>query len=173
MSKKCEAIDDLVNSFADELSGGTNTTKLKALYEANHLDEDLSIGFNDYFLLSAFRYITLMKTATGAISLISNEDNVGVQQYKENKNYDHKTFEIRKNNRKHVIQISIQQSGIFKSLLSNEFINNLIWGIDPAQDYADGTQFNKQMESIHFIYTGDDNSGSDEIVILSIQSYTK
>ena len=136
MSKKCEAIDDLVNSFADELSGGTNTTKLKALYEANHLDEDLSIGFNDYFLLSAFRYITLMKTATGAISLISNEDNVGVQQY-------------------------------------NEFINNLIWGIDPAQDYADGTQFNKQMESIHFIYTGDDNSGSDEIVILSIQSYTK
>jgi len=171
MNKKEDTAKDLLNAFAEELSGGTNTTKLKALYEVNHLDEDLSIGFNDYFLLQAFRHVIQTKSSEGGISLISNEDNNGVPQFYKDKSYIQKAFEIKKYGRNHVVQISIQEKGVFKSLIDNEFINSLIWGIDPAQDYLEGTRFDQEMDSIHFIYTGDNSSKTDEIVILSIQSF--
>lgn len=144
--------------------------KNKDILASDCVEYDLSIPFQDYFLLSVFRYLYQKESVCSEVLLVSKEDNAGVRDFCKNKDFLEKVFAINKNGVRYVLRVCIESNGVFKSIHDEKMINFLIWGIDPEQNYISGFKFEESGDSVHFVYDGKVEGGINEIVILSIQS---
>ncbi len=150
--------------------GNIPVGKIENSFTVNRIESDLSIPFQDYFLLSVFRYLYQKESVCSEVLLVSKEDNAGVRDFCKNKDFLEKVFAINKNGVRYVLRVCIENNGVFKSIHDEKMINFLIWGIDPEQNYISGFKFEESGDSVHFVYDGKVEGGINEIVILSIQS---
>jgi len=165
MNKKTD-----IESSQNIISTGEHAKRVEVLYKMGHIERDLSLPFETYFLLHAFRYLTMTNSGKGGLLLLSTESDSGVKDFLKGKEFIHKNFVVERKKRKHLLRISIQKNGIFKALHDIDFINTFVWGLDPAQNYIEGICYNLEIESLHYIYTGDQINKCDEIVVLSVQT---
>ena len=100
--------EKLLEEFTEILSRrGTVSKKLKSLYESCHIDQDLTVGLDNYFHIAVTLWLSLKKAEKGNFYCLSYEDNIGIDELYNDKKFIHKSFEIIKmNNRRHVLKTS-------------------------------------------------------------------
>lgn len=128
----------------------------------------LTVSFVEYFSAAAYRHLNMHFSEKIKVYMLPSEDG----EFSINKLGKEKSkyidFQIEKNGKIFRCKLLISQNSKCNSLLTPEFINGLIWAIDPTQDYAPMENLAVKEESVSYVFHIEVYGYSDESIILNM-----
>lgn len=130
--------------------------------------EKLTVDFIEYFSAATYRHLSMHFNEKIKVYMLPSEDGVfaiNKMEKEEAKNID---FQIKTIGKVFRFKILVSHNSKCISLLSSEFINGLIWAIDPSQDFTELDYLAVSKESISHVLNLEIDGYSDEFLILNV-----
>lgn len=128
----------------------------------------LTVNFIEYFAAAAYRHLSMHSVEKIKVYILPSEDGAFVIEKEKKEKLKGISFKIEKLGMTSSFKLLMTQNSKCDSLLSSEFINSLIWAVDPVQDYIEMPALELDKESSTFLFHIEIEGFPDECIFLNM-----
>lgn len=127
-----------------------------------------SVDFSEYFNASIFRHLTMFGSDKCEVFELPSIETFELKNKLNFEDLATKDFSIKQGDRVFNFKLMINKNSHSSSLLSQEFLNNLIWAVDSRQDFSERNHPVLNNSFNHAYLVERDGGKNSEVIYLNV-----